>query len=355
MPGSISLLNRSMRSLLLIGLGVLILPVCANAQGSGRQTTGTDGVHIIQGYVFFPSGRRAEGTMVVKLQSTQYGELQVIPDSSGAFTFSSLSPGNYTVIVNAGEEYEISREGVYIDTDATTSRTGARVPTNSRRYTVMVHLQPKMKGAHAKASVVNAALAAVPEKARKLYERGVQQSRSDEVAKAAETLKEAVALYPNFPLALNELGVQYLKLRQIGKAVEVLNEAVRLDPDAFAARLNLGVALLESRQFSGAEEQLREALKRNSSAATAHMYLGIAVLRLDKFDEAEKELLIATQANASQLSMANYYLGGLYWRKQDYPRAVEQLEKYLLLSPNAPDTERVRATIRDLRGRTPKQ
>ena len=96
---------------------------------------------------------------------------------------------------------------------------------------------------------------------------------------------------------------------------------------------------------------MREALKRNSSALTGHLYLGITLLRLNKFEEAEKELLIAAESNASQLSMANYYLGGLYWRKKDYARAVEQLEKYLLLTPNAPDADRVRATVKDLRSR----
>ena len=121
--------------------------------------------------------------------------------------------------------------------------------------------------------------------------------------------------------------------------------------NAAPARLNLGIALLEAKQFAQAEEQLREALKRNNSSATAHMYLGIALLRQRKFDEAEPELLVATQANAAQLGMANYYLAGLYWRKKDYNRAVEQLEKYLASTPNAPDAERVRATIQDFRGR----
>lgn len=338
---------------LFIALGVLLLPLTGNAQGSGRESTGTGGVHTIQGYVFFPSGRRAEGSIVVKLQSYQGSELQVVPDSSGAFTFSSLAPGSYTVVVNAGNEYEVSREGVFIDTDLNLSRNRIRLPTTTRRYTVMVHLRPKGSG-NTKASVVNAALAAVPEKARKLYERGVEQSRANDTDKAVDSLKEAVALHPNFPLALNELGVQYLKLRQVNKAVEVLREACKLDPDAFAARLNLGIALMESKQFSEAEQHLREALKRNSNAQTAHMYLGITLLRLSKFEEAEKELLIAAESNAAQLSMANYYLGGLYWRKKDYARAVEQLEKYLLLTPNAPDAERVRATVKDLRDRIPK-
>ena len=330
---------------------MLLLSPSANAQGSGKTSTGTGGTHVILGYIFFPSGRRAEGTIVIKLQSLQYGELQVIPDSSGAFSFSALAPGSYTVVVNAGDEYEISREGVYIDTDLNMSRNGVRLPPTTRRYTVMVHLQPKFKAGVGKPGVVNAALASVPDKARRLYERGLEESRAENAAKAANTLKEAVTLYPNFPLALNELGVQYLKLRQINKAIDVLKEACKLSPDAFPARLNLGIALLELKQFAQAEEHLHEAVKQNNNSATAHMYLGIALLRQTKFDEAEKELLVATQANASQLGMANYYLGGLYWRKKDYPRAVEQLEKYLASTPNAPDAERVRATIKEFRGR----
>src|SRR5215212_1365259 len=85
-------------------LAMLLLTPSAQAQGSGRSSTGTGGIHVIQGYVFFPSGRRAEGTIVVKLQSLQYGELQIIPDSSGAFNFSSLAPGSYTVVIDAGNE-----------------------------------------------------------------------------------------------------------------------------------------------------------------------------------------------------------------------------------------------------------
>jgi tetratricopeptide (TPR) repeat protein len=305
---------------------------------------------VIQGYIFFPSGRRADGTIVVKLESLQYAELQVIPDSSGAFTFSALAPGSYTVVINAGNDYDIYREPVFIDSDLNLSRTGVQLPPTTRRYTVMAHLQLKMK-VGAKPAVVSAALAAVPERARKLYERGVEEARAENPAKAATTLKEAITVYPNFPLALNELGVQYLKLRQVSKAVEALRESVKLGPDAAPSRLNLGIALLETKQFAQGEEQLRQSLKLNTNSPTAHMYLGIALLRQAKFDEAEKELVVATHSNAAQLGMANYYLGGLYWHKKDYPRAVEQLEKYLALTPNAPDADRVRATIKDFRSR----
>ncbi len=353
MRGFTSLRVSSSDRFLFVILGMLLLPICVNAQGSGKSSTGTGGSHIIQGYVFFPSGRRAEGSIVVKLQSYAAGELQVVPDTSGTFTFSNLAPGNYTVIVNAGDDYEVSREDVYIDTDVNMSRMGARVPSTARRYTVMVHLQLKPNAGHAKGSVLNAALATVPEKARKLYERGLDLARAGDTTKAADSMKEAVSAYPDFQLALNELGVLYLKMRRADKAVDVLKEAAKLNPDIFATRLNLGIALLETKRFNEAEEQLREAVKRNNSAPTAHMYLGIALLSLHKFDEAERELVTAVESSGKQLGMASYYLGGLYWRKQDYSHAVEQLEEYLRLTPNAADAEVVRATIKDLRGRTP--
>src|SRR6266404_2653722 len=101
---------------------ILVCPFAVFGQGSGRSTTGTNGSHTISGYVFFPSGRRAEGNIQVKLQSLGAGELSVIADSSGAFTFSNLAPGNYTVVVIAGDEYEIGRDSVYIDSDLDLSR-----------------------------------------------------------------------------------------------------------------------------------------------------------------------------------------------------------------------------------------
>jgi tetratricopeptide (TPR) repeat protein len=335
-------------------LGILLLlflPIVVLAQGSGRDSTGTGGSHIIQGKIFFPSGRRAEGTIQIKLQSYSSGEISTLADSSGSFTFTSLSPGNYTVVVNAGDDYEIAREGVTIDTDVNLSRTGNPVNTATRRYTVMVTLQPKPAN-HTKASVFNADLADVPESARSLYEKALELSKAGDSSKAIDNLRAAISLYPKFPLALNELGVQYLKLGQANEAVEPLKSAVKLSPSAFTPKLNLGIALLELRQFAEAETQLREALKQNDSAATAHMYLGITLTRLRSYQEAEKELLRAIELGGNQLGLAHRYLGGIYWGKSEYARAADEFETYLRLMPNAQDADRVRRTIKELRSKS---
>ena len=334
---------------------VLILgwPAATLGQGSGRSTIGTNGTHVIAGYVFFPSGRRAEGNIQVKLQSLHAGELSLVADSSGSFTFTSLSPGNYTIVVIAGDEYEIGREAVFVDSDLDLSRMGVPSIKTSRRYTVMVTLQLKRNAAnHAKGSVVNAALADVPENARTLFEKGLDAGRAGDSLKAIDNLKVAISLYPKFPLALNELGVQYLKINQPHKAVDPLRSAGRLSPDAFTPKLNLGIALLETQQFAEAETQLRDAVKRNDSAPTAHMYLGVVLGRLHSYMDAEKELRRAIELAGNQLALAHYYLGGVYWSTREYRQAADELETYLRLTPNAQDAERVRGTIKELRSKS---
>lgn len=331
---------------------LFLIPVSICAQGSGRASTGTGGNHVIHGYVFFPSGRRAEGSIQVKLQSYSSGEISVMADTSGSFTFAALAPGSYTVVVSAGEGYEIARERVFIDNDANLSRSGIPTPSASRRFTVMIHLQPKLEANRARASVLNAALAEVPESARKLYEKGLklaQSGQSGDALKAVDNLKAAVALYPKFPLALNELGVQYLRIGQPDKAADALATAVRIVPEEFHPRLNYGIALLNQRKFAQAEDQLRMALKKNDAAPTAHMYLGITLMSQKKLDEAEKELLVAVGSNSSEVANAHRYLGGIYWGKRDYKRASEELETYLKLVPKAPDAERTRQAIKELR------
>lgn len=329
---------------------IAFLVAGVRAQGTGTAATGTGGKHMIQGKIFFPSGRRADGTIQVKLTSLTSPEITALADSSGSFTFTELVPGNYTIIVNAGDQYEIAHESVTIDSDLNLSRLGIQLNTGAKRYTVMVTLQPKPDKNNVRTGVINASLAEVPENARTAYQKALDLIKAGDSQGAVENLKIAVSLYPKFPLALNELGVQYLRLGDAQRAVEPLKSAAQLSPDAFTPKLNLGIALLETNKFQDAEAQLRDVLKLSSSP-TAHMYLGLTLARLKQNAEAEKELKQSIDLGGAQLVIAHYYLGGLYWQTGSYRLAADELETYLRLTPNAPDAERVRATIKDLRAK----
>ena len=328
----------------------LVVPDAFAQSGGGVDQTGTGGRHTIQGRIYFPSGRRNDVRIKVRLENFNSGELSVLSDPNGSFIFRGLEPGSYTVVVDAGEPYEIARESIYIDTDGSNARRGITLPPVARLYTVQISLQLKKEGA-AKAAVVNAALAALPDNARELYRKAVDSIQSGNSTKAIEELKAAIASYPQFPLALNELGVQYLKLGQLDKAADALKEAVRLVPEDFLPRLNYGIVLLNQRKFPEAEEQLRVATSKNSNAATAHMYFGIVLAVQRKLDEGQKELELAIGSNSPEVALAHRYLAGVHLERHAYKQAADELQKYLELVPKAPDAEVLHHKIKELRSK----
>jgi lipoprotein NlpI len=326
-------------------------PVVAQG-GGGVDLTGTGGKHAIMGRIYLPSGTRADLRLKVRLESTRYSELSVLADSNGSFGFRSLLPGSYTVVVEGGDLYETMRETVYIDGEPSRPRSGLQVPSVARAYQVQVHLQPKRTiQSNARSGVVNAALASVPEAARKAYEKSMESVATGDHKKAIEHLKQAIAYYPAFPIALNELGIQYIKVGELGAAVEMLRAAVKLDPEAFMPRLNYGIALLQKKNFAEAKLQLEEALRRNPNAATAHLYLGITMIHEARYGEAEQAFQQAIRIGRQAVAVAHYYLGGLYWRRGELKLAADELEKYLQASPSANDAEKVKSTIKELRSK----
>ena len=321
---------------------------CVNAQGGGDYI-GTGGRHTIQGRIFYPSGRRADiSSLRVVLETTNAGNLTVFADLNGSFVFRNLIGGNYTVVIDAGADYEPVREPVYIDESASRNVRGGM----PRTYNVPIYLTPRRsEKSQTQAGVINAALASVPEAARQAYEQALAAEQRNETDKAITQLQIAVGLYPQFTLALNELGVQYLKAGNPTEAAKALQTAVNLAPDDVPPRLNFAIALLNLKRFSETVGQLRHVLKLNDSLPTAHLYLGIALIGEKDLASAEQELLKAATFQTEEVAQAHRYLGGIYWGRREYKKAADELERYLKLAPNAADAERIRGTIKELRAK----
>jgi tetratricopeptide (TPR) repeat protein len=326
-------------------------PSAALAQaGGGVDSTGTGGNHVIQGRIFLPSGRISDARMRVLLESTTSGTLSIFTDPNGAFRFTSLMAGSYTVVVEATEQYEAARESVFIE-QQTNRSFGSSTP---RIATVYINLRPKRAdsaGGTRAPGTVDASLANVPKPAADLYHKALEAARRKETERAVELLKGALEFYPDFRLALSEMGALYLKLKRPEKAAEPLRAALRLAPDDYPTLLNYGIALYDRKEFAEAEAQFRKAAQRNSTSPTAHFYLGVIMLKRRELEAAEKELRASVASGGDVIAVAHYYLGGIYWGRQDFKRAADELETYLRLAPDTPEAERVRSTIKELRAR----
>lgn len=337
---------------------LLLAALCAPSARAqvGVDSTGTGGNHVIQGRILFPSGRRADARLKVRLQTQSSGELSVYTDANGYFGFRSLEAGSYTVVIEGGDDYETTRESIYIETDVNKMVRGGGItgPPLTRPYTMQVYLQPKRKDgvpAQARPGTLNASLATVPKPALNLYNKALDAARNNEHAKAVELLKAAVAAHPEFPLALTEMGMLYMKLKEPAKAAEVLREANRLSPDDYPTLFTYALALNDSEKFEEAETQFRKAAQKNATAPLPHYYLGVILIRRDEFEEAERELKTAVEVGGDQVPKAHKFLAGLYWKRLAYKEAADELETYLKLVPDAPDAQKLRASVKEFRSK----
>ena len=316
---------------------VLLAAVLAGAQGVGssRGLSSGEGNNTIQGTVYFPAAERNSGkTVRLRLESNSTsGGQTAVTDQDGVFRFNRLPPGDYTVVVEGGKEYENTREPVSIT-----------IGSSGRIVQVALQLRPKV-------DVDNPAFAGVPKGALDLYQKGTAAAQKGDAKAAVGFLTQSVAAAPTFALALSELGTQYVKLAQWDKAAETFQTLVKLKPNDAAAHLDLGIALynIGGEKLALAETEFREAVKLNNPGPSAHYYLGMTLVKTRRYPEAQTELELAVKNGGDNIAMAHRYLGGLYQAAHKNKEAADELEKYLKLDPKAKDADKIKQMIQDLR------
>lgn len=327
---------------LILTAGLILSSVCvARSQGitpgSGRGLASGDGTNMIQGHIYFPSGQSVNGkTVKITLESiSDSGTPSTVMDQDGSFRFRNLQNVSYTVVVDAGSEYEKAREPVRFDPGS----------GNNRSVQVIIQLQPRVDSS-------NPLFAGVPDNALKLYQKGSAAAKKGDAKAAAESLSGAVAAHPNFPIALTELGTQYMMLKEMDKAGETFEALLKLKPNDSAAHLNLGIIAFNKKKMDEAESHLKKAIELKNAGPTAHYYLGLTFIGTKRYPDAITEFQAAISNGGENLANAHKYLGGLYMGNPDKRQeAISELEKYLALDPKASDAERIKSTIQDLRNK----
>lgn len=350
-----STLNRfSVRFSLVLIVGLFtIASVAAQGVGSSRGLPGGEGRHMIKGRVFSPAGRPVEAGMKIRLegQGDAAGSRTATTDLDGAFLFSNVVPGSYYVIIDQTDDFDTAREPVQISV-------GMGGGNYSAQQTINVTVNLKPRGAAA-------AFAKIPKDARDAYSKGIDAASKGESKTAIEMFEKAVTIYPTFSQALGELGLLYMRSNKMDKAASTYDSLLAITPNDATAHLNLGIALcniginqLNEKKVDEAKEtltkselQLRQALKANSTSPSGHYYLGLVLIKTKRYAEAQTEMESAIANGGQDLALAHKYLGGLYLSSNRSKDAADQLEKYLELDPKAPDAERIRGTIKDLRSK----
>lgn len=335
------LIKRVFRGIfVVVSAGFFSIAVTAQIMPPGATDSGLGGSNAITGMVLAATGQRLERRVTIRLQTMTKGDRLTTTDEYGNFAFRGLVSGDYTLVIDKEKDFEpFSQTVTVLQVRGFPGQT----------YNLSIRLTPRAN-TQPKPGVVDAALAALPERGRTLFSKSQDLAKAGDHKSAIEQLLLLTSEFPSFMFGFNELGVEYLRLSQLDKADAAFQAATKIEPQAFAPQMNRGMTLVEMKRYADAESVLRDAKKLDEQSAVVHYFLGQAVANLGKFDEAEKELTTAVSLGGDEMKEAHRILAIIYSSRGDKKRAASELETYLQLAPHAPDAERLRAVIRQLRG-----
>lgn len=130
-----------------------------------------------------------------------------------------------------------------------------------------------------------------------------------------EILKEILQKHPENLSGWINLGNMLMDSGRFSEAVSAYSKALELDPTNVDVRVDMATCYKESGKPLFAEQEYRKAIKLNPNHPNAHRNLGV---------------LLATDLNNKS-------------------EAVKEFEKYLSLSPNAPDAGNIFRLISELK------
>ena len=134
------------------------------------------------------------------------------------------------------------------------------------------------------------------------------------------------------------------ELRQsyLSKAMDAYLQALKLNPNNDAAYTNLATVYYKTGQFDEAQKRVEEALKINPTDATSHYVLGTIYVQRDPqaypdaLDKAQAEFEAAVKSDP-QLGAAYIGLANVYLVKNDSAKALQNAQKGVELTQDAPD------------------
>jgi tetratricopeptide (TPR) repeat protein len=185
----------------------------------------------------------------------------------------------------------------------------------------------------------------IPEKAIKAFNKGTLFLTTKNSAASIPEFERAIKAFPNFYEAYYKLGIAELDLQRREDARAAFGKSIELSDARFAPPyFGLGLALCGEKLILEAETSIRIGLGLDPTDAAGNFTLAWVLYSASRFSDAEKSARQAILYSAN-FAMAYLLLGQIHLRQNNLPALVEDLDTYLQLAPDSPQSVAAR-TIR---------
>jgi Tfp pilus assembly protein PilF len=331
MPTYTGLKNTKSGSAMFLALaGVLLGLVVAPPRVQAQFGLTPGGRSTIQGSVMIDGETQPPTRVRVDVRAVPGGGMvTTFTDSTGRFAAPAEGAGSVIVTVQeqgyetVEQTVDLSHQGSASPIVITLRKLKARV-VDRGGYTVSVH---DLK---------------VPAKARRNFEKGIERLQKKDVEGSLSYFKEATNAFPNYYEAYYQIGLANLELRRGNDAEQALQRSIDLSGGGYAeAQLALGALLCDRDSYPEAERVLRRAIDIDSNSWKGHFFLAQALFGQNRLDEAEKSahevLLRRSDVAATYILLANIHI-----RRHEYVLAVKDIDTYLSMRPDGPNSDQAR-------------
>jgi Flp pilus assembly protein TadD len=198
---------------------------------------------------------------------------------------------------------------------------------------------------------ISATTAMAPKDARKAFDKGRGEAKKEKWENAEREFQKAVDAYPKYAAAWFELGLAQQHQSKAEAARKSYGEAVACDPKFVSPRMQLALMAAKDKKWDEVEATTKHLLKLNPvDFPQAWYFNSLANFHLEKLDLAAQAASKGVDADTQHtVPKLDQLLGVLLANKGDYPGALQHLNAYLTLVPEAPDGETVKKQIAQLR------
>ena len=184
-----------------------------------------------------------------------------------------------------------------------------------------------------------------PGKSEKAFEKGVKLLLKGDAAGSIAHFDRAIAKDPYYYRAYYDKGLAQFQLGHTAEAEQAFQKTIDLTGGRYApADFMMGMILCQMRQFRQAEPVILNGLEHDPGSALGKVVLGWTQFALNRHAEAERSAQQALFRKAN-LPEAYYLLAQIHHAQHNSSAVVADLQSYLLLDPNGPESNDARALL----------
>ena len=188
----------------------------------------------------------------------------------------------------------------------------------------------------------------VPGNARKEFEKGDKDARSNHLPSAAEHLEKAVAQYDKYAAAWFELGGVYASSKEMDKSRQAFEKSIEADPHYIPPYVSLANLQLQNNEFEPAIETAGKALDLDPTIGTANLIQAIGNFRLNRLDAAEKSAQQAEKGPHADMPDLHALHAQILLQEHDVPGAAAQMRAYLKEFPKGRFAAEIRTNLQQI-------